>query len=315
MNTSSDASSAGSPSRFRITRVQRCQLLLLTLGAVALFAGARLLPIGTNLSHGDFRVTGRNAIEMCDPARPAFIPVVDARSPVVLRLDAGSAPATGRATRFTLSMATLSGKPVGPRDLAVSHTELLHLLVIDPSLGDYQHLHPAPGRVYGTWEFEMTPRRAGLYRVFADFTPVATGLGLYAHADFEVPGAPAPAIEPERSTEADGFRYEFSLRGGELRAGRTAELDLTVRAGEAGREVPLEPVMGAYAHVVAFDPGRLGFAHLHPMAVDPLAPPDAVAPRLAFQVAIPSPGRYVVWGQVKIGGVDRFAPFGLDVLP
>jgi len=301
--------------RRTLGRDQKKQLLLLSLGAVALFVVVRLLPIGTNLSHGDFRVVGGNTLEMCDPARPAFIPVVDVRSPVVLRLEPAAPPEKGRAIRFVLTMATLSGKPIAPRDLAVSHTEKLHLLVIDPSLGDYQHLHPVPGRVEGTWEFELTPHRAGLYRVFADFTPIATGRGLYAYSDFDVPGEPERLIEPARTSIVDGFTFEFSLRGGELRAGRTAELDLRISSVKPGEPVPLEPVMGAYAHVVAFDLERLGFAHLHPMAADPLAPPDAVAPRLAFQVTIPKPGRYLVWGQVKMEGRDRFAPFSLEISP
>jgi len=293
---------------------QKRQLGLITLGAIALFIIVRLLPIGTNLGHGDFRVAGGNVIEMCDPARPAFIPVVNVRSPVELRLEPDGTPQTGMPVRFKLRMNTISGKPVGPRDLVVSHTELLHLLVVDPSLGDYQHVHPRPGKEPGNWEFEMTPHRAGLYRVFADFVPIATGLGLYAHADFTVPGEPGARIEPEAATIIDGYRYEFTLRGGELRAGRTAELDLGITAQDGGA-VPLEPVMGAFAHVVAFDLDRNGFAHLHPMAVDPLAAPDANKPRLEFQVTIPKPGRYIVWGQVNMNGEDRFAPFSLEVAP
>lgn len=302
-------------SRTSLTRAQSRQIALLTLGAIALFIGVRMLPIGTNLSHGDFRVTGGNSIEMCDPARPAFIPVVNVRSPVDLRLTPYSPPAVGQPTRFVLRMATISGKPVGPRDLAVSHTELLHLLVVDSSLGDYQHIHPVPGREYGSWEFEIAPRRAGLYRVFADFVPIATGLGLYAHADFNVPGSPAARIEPTRSSAVDGYNYEFVLRGGAPRAGDTAELDLRITSETPGAAVPLEPVMGAFAHVVAFDPGRNGFAHLHPLAADPLAPPDATAPTLAFRVTIPKPGTYIVWAQVRMEGRDRFAPFSLEVAP
>jgi hypothetical protein len=309
--TSNEATDA----RLPLTRAQKRQLALLTLGAIVLYLGVRLLPIGTNLGHGDFRVTGGNAIEMCDPARPAFIPVVNVRSPVELKLTPASPPVAGQSTRFVLRMATISGKPVGPRDLAVSHTELLHLLVVDPSLADYQHLHPVPGSEYGTWEFEMTPHHAGLYRVFADFVPIATGLGLYAHADFTVPGEPTAPIEPARATIVDGYNYEFVLAGGAPRAGETAELDLRITSATSGAPVPLEPVMGAFAHVVAFDPGRNGFAHLHPLADDPLAPPDATAPTLAFRVTIPTPGRYIVWAQVRMEGRDRFAPFSLEVAP
>ena len=32
--------------------------------------------------------------------------------------------------------------------------------------------------------------------------------------------------------------------------------------------MPLEPVMGAFAHLVTFDEALSGFAHLHPMETD-----------------------------------------------
>src|SRR3954468_909649 len=58
------------------------QVVLITLAAVAVFVGLRSLPTGTNLSHMDFRATGANVIEFCDPLNPQFISVVAARSPV-----------------------------------------------------------------------------------------------------------------------------------------------------------------------------------------------------------------------------------------
>jgi len=50
--------------------------------------------------------------------------------------------------------------------------------------------------------------------------------------------------------------------------------------------VPLEPVMGAFAHLVAFDETRSGFAHLHPMETDLLKTPDATRPALSFKITI-----------------------------
>jgi hypothetical protein len=73
--------------------------------------------------------------------------------------------------------------------------------------------------------------------------------------------------------------------------------------------------MGAFAHVVAFDEERTGFAHLHPQETDLGKPPDALRPVLNFKVTIPRPGRYVIWAQVNLGGEEAFAPFWLDVLP
>ena len=75
----------------------------------------------------------------------------------------------------------------------------------------------------------------------------------------------------------------------------------------------MQPVMGAFAHLVAFDDKRSGFAHLHPAQIDPLQPPDTTNPVLNFKLTIPTVGRYVIWSQVKIAGKEIFAPFWFDV--
>jgi len=75
------------------------------------------------------------------------------------------------------------------------------------------------------------------------------------------------------------------------------------------------PIMGAFAHLVAFDEERSGFAHLHPAEIDLTNSPDLLKPELNFKVTIPQPGRYVIWAQVNLGGAEIFAPFWLEVLP
>jgi hypothetical protein len=291
------------------------QIALITLGAVAWFIAVRRLPTGTNLAHVDFQVPGGNLIQFCDPANPAFIPVVTIQSPVTMQLTTNIPPATGRAMHVTLALRTFTGRPLASEDLLVVHTRPLHVMVIDPSLRDYQHLHPVPGRQPGEWDFDVTPRRAGLYRVFADFMPVAIGRGLYASAEFAVPGKPdLPPAEDSWSCEADGLRFTLTPDA-PLRARDVITLTLIVESAAHGQPVPLEPVMGAFAHLVAFDQGRTGFAHLHPQQLNLDRPPDLNRPQLTFKVQIPQPGRFVIWSQVKIAGRERFAPFWFKVAP
>ena len=292
------------------------QIILITAVAVALFVTMRLLPVGSNVNHMDFRLEGKGAIEFCDPANPQFIPVVSARSPVVMTLKSDRPPARNEPVEFTLTLATASGKPLGPADLLVAHTRKLHLLVVDPTLSDYQHVHPEPGRKSGEWKFTMTPARAGEYRVFADFTPAATQRGLYAATDFTVPGTVATVINTGNTTWQNlGYNFELVLPP-VLNAGKPADLKFRIESQGAKKEpVPLQPVMDAFAHLVAFDEARSGFAHLHPMETDLAQAPDPLRPELNFQVTIPQPGRYVIWAQVDLAGREVFAPFWLDVLP
>ena len=299
-----------------LTHTQRRSVAGITAAALALFFLVRWLPTGTNLNHMDFRVEGRGALEFCDPANPQFIPVVAARSPVTLMLASAGPPRQNQEMRFTLLLRTASGKPIAPEDLLVVHTKKLHLLIVDPTLQDYHHVHPEPSRRAGEWVFSLTPARAGTYRVFADFTPVATQRGLYAAADFEVPGDVAQIIRaPNTTFQLGGFA--FTLLGPDLwHARQPINLKLQIESpGTQKKPVPLQPVMGAFAHLVAFDEQRSGFAHLHPKETDLSKLPDAQRPELTFKVTFPKPDRYVIWAQVNLRGDQAFVPFWIDVLP
>lgn len=329
MKTATDlGGDATPPSRFSSERgegaaspspLRSRQFWLITLGAIVVFAGLRLLPTGTNLSHMDFRVDPKagNAIEFCDPLNPQFIPVTAARSPVTLAVATAAPATTGREVRATVTLKTGSGKPVEPADLLVTHTRRLHLLLVDPTLTDYQHVHPDPTRNPGEWVFTFTPQAAGTYRIFGDFTPAATGRGLYSSVDLVVApaadraAAAGPAVLAGRY-ERDGFVYTLSSRQNPARAGQPIDLQFEIVRGDGGA-VPLETVMGAFAHLVAFDEGRTGFAHLHPAEADLTRKPDAVRPVLNFKLTIPSAGRYIVWAQLNLGGNETFVPFELRV--
>ena len=252
---------------------QKRQIAVITAGAIALYVVIRLLPTGTNLAHVDFQVPGGNSIQFCDPTNPAFIPVVAVKSPVTMTLATDVPPAPGRRMHVILTLRTASGKPIGPVDLLVTHTKLLHLMVVDPSLRDYQHIHPVPGQAPGEWEADLTPQRAGRYLAFADFTPAATARGLYASAEFSVPGMPdIPPATDNWVYEADGLRFTLAPDA-PFRARAVVNLRLTVESVVGRRPVPLEPVMGAYAHLVAFDaPSKWVCPHPSPAGRSRLAP-------------------------------------------
>jgi hypothetical protein len=301
-----------------LERQQWRQFARITGAALAIFLALRLMPIGTNLSHMDFRVDPKagNAIEFCDPLNPQFIPVVAAKSPVTMVIASDGSALTGE-VRAEVTLQTSSGKMIAAEDLVVSHTRKLHLLIVDPTLSDYQHVHPEPGKRRGEWTFSFTPQRTGTYRVFADFTPAATARGLYASADLQVDSVPvAVPSTPGDPRRADGFDrdgHRFTLATAEPpRAGRPIDLRFAI-SRDGGGAIALQPVMGAFAHLVAFDDARSGFAHLHPAETDLSKPPDSQRPQLNFKLTIPLAGHYVIWAQVNLGGKETFVPFGFEV--
>ncbi|MBX7121622.1 MAG: hypothetical protein K1X42_05780 [Opitutaceae bacterium] len=300
-----------------LTASQKRQVAAITAAAIALYIGFRFLPTGTNLSHMDFAVKGGNSIEFCDPSNPQFIPVVAVRSPVVMTVESTSPPVAGRVVSARIRLVTSTGKTLGPEDMVVAHTAKLHLLIVDPSLADYHHVHPQPTGSPGEWAFSFTPKGGGTYRIFSDFTPLATGRGLYAHVDLEVAGAvlERPSVSPVLPAVVsgkDGWSFELISKDRAIKAGAVAELSLAVSRAD-GRDITLDTVMDAFAHLVAFDAERGGFAHLHPNETDISKPLTGARPTLSFKVTIPRAGRYVIWAQFSTQGRERLVPFWIDV--
>lgn len=307
------------------------QTSIITLVAVGLFVIVRSLPVSGNSLHSrDFHSGGKNFLEFCEPGSPQFAPVDRVRSPVTIEVVPDRPPTVGSVVECSLRMTTVTGKRITMDDLFVVHTEKLHLLVIDSSLDDYHHVHPAAGAEPGEFRFSFRPARSGVYRMFADFMPRATGRSLYAGAAMEVRESAssqdqAPAVrtpETEQSLQASIKGLEFSLVPSTLpvRTNKATDLALSIRRSDHA-PLRLEEIMGAAAHMVAFDASLSGFAHIHPAAAtgDEGAQTAVGAlvdeVQLTFALQLSDPGDYRLWAQIKVQGEEVIAPFGLRVLP
>ena len=75
----------------------------------------------------------------------------------------------------------------------------------------------------------------------------------------------------------------------------------------------LEPVMGTYGHIVGFYDDLRTVVHIHPMGDEPKNETDHGGPELHFHLE-PAKGGFVkLFAQVRIGGKDIYAPFGVQV--
>jgi hypothetical protein len=291
---------------------------LYTLVAAGVYWLVRTLPLASgSLHYTDFHAGEKTFLEFCAPGTPQFAPVDRVRSPVTMSVVADASARAGETVRGRVVLTASSGRPVTVDDLVVVHTEKLHLLVVDPSLDDYHHLHPTPTGVPGEFAFEFTPARAGRYRFFGDFTPRATGRALYTGAALEVAAGPGRAeakVDTSESFEAFVGDYVFRLSkpAEGLHINQPGDLGLSVARRDGGT-VLLEEIMDARAHLVAFDEACTGFAHLHPLEAEPIE--EGAAQKLGFTLLLTDPGYYRLWAQVKLDGREVYAPFGLSLEP
>lgn len=287
------------------------QATLITAGCVAVYFGMRSLPVEKCefLHYGDY-VNAEGVIEGCGYEETEFFNMREIRFPVIAELIPLSDPVPGEPVRFTLTLFTTSGKPIEWNQIAVSHTERIHAMVVDPSLNDYQHIHPQPVGPPGHYAFEMTPRRKGRYAVYLDFISLITSRRTLLETGFTVEGVPEFAIPDKSLRHEDGnLRFAFIPQNRHLNAGEELRFRLQVETSDDS-EARFSPVMDSYAHMVVFDAEGTGFAHLHPL--NPfIEGQDPLNPDLEFAFLFDRPGHYRVWAQVIVNGREVFAPFDL----
>ena len=254
-----------------------------------------------------------------------IIPASDAYNtpgePSVVITPAVAAPLiVGRASDVKIRLTRKKdGVPITLDDLRVVHTEPIHLLIIDESLSDYHHEHPRPTEVPGEYLFHFTPRKPGAYRIFADVVPRLSRTQEYAVCDLPgaAPGEPFADRAVTTSGQAGDLRCGLHWAGdpAKLRAKEPVAVvaEITDAAGQPFNQ--LEPVMGAYAHIVGFYEDRQTVLHIHPEGFEPQQPTERGGPEFKFRFYAPKPGFIRLYVQVQVAGGQRFAPFGVVVSP
>lgn len=295
----------------------RSRVAVLSLAFLAAYFGIRAIPVEScDFLHFRDYLNAEGAIEMCGLSQPDFQDLAALRYPVKVRLSPQGPVVRGHPARFDLHLQTERGRALGPSELAVNHTERLHLLVVDEALLDYHHLHPSPLGEGGRYQFSLTPARSGLYRVYLDFVPLRSARPVYAVESFLVEIGDAgsdPALVPPGSRfeqVEDGVAYTLQWVDGPPEVGREMRFRLAAEPLERDGKVLFQPVMGAFAHLVAFHRDRVGLAHLHPL--NPFIDlQDPHAPELEFLFRVDRRGWYRIWAQVHTNGHERFIPFDL----
>lgn len=285
----------------------------ITAACLGTYVGLRSLPVEKCefLHYGDY-VNSEGVIEGCGYEETEFFVMEELRYPIIPTLTPLEEPAVGKATPFKLTLFTTTGKPIKWEEIAVSHTERIHAMVVDRSLGDYHHLHPQPAGPAGHYLVEMTPRRPGPYAVYLDFISLTNSRRTLLSSSFEVPGEAGQPVPGKRKTFRQGeLTFAFVPLQEETLAGQESRFRLQVSADDGG-PTRFAPVMDSYAHVVAFDEGRTGFAHLHPQ--NPfIEGQDPLNPDLEFAFLFGEPGYYRVWAQLVVNDEHILAPFDLMV--
>jgi hypothetical protein len=220
----------------------------------------------------------------------------------------------GEDNAITIYLSDDSGTPLSADRLQEVHTQKVHFLVADESLSDYHHLHPVALPKPGSYSATFAPKNVDNYKLWADVTPVG---GSQQFIPVTLKGAEpcaSPCTEKKVAYEgaAGGLKailsFEKPLKAGE------ADMGMVQITDESGKPVAdLEPVMGAFAHIVGFYEDFATVAHVHPMGKEPAAESDRGGPDLVFHLEPAKSGFLKLFVQVKRGGKDIFIPLGVNI--
>ena len=283
---------------------------ILTTGAAAYAAGDHAM------NHGAASSTATTSMpnDMMMAQGDGMMEKMAVKNTVKLTLEPATTLEAGKTTQVIAKLnTTVDGKPLSLDDLKEAHTKKLHLLIVDPSLSDYHHIHPVAGKNPGEYVFDFTPLKNDSYRVWADVVPVATDKQEYVQTDMGVSAKEKSGIDKSTrmSSTVGGYTFTLALEG-EPKAGRPVMGNVTVtKDGQPFTQ--LEPVMGAFAHVVGFTEDYNSVLHVHPMGKEPTSDTERGGPKLEFHIEPEKAGFVKLFAQVRIGGKDIFAPFGINV--
>ena len=220
----------------------------------------------------------------------------------------------GKANWFTLKLTDSNGKPVSLDRLKEVHTQKIHLLVADQSLTDYNHLHPKPTKQAGSYTASFVPKKGDSYKIWVDVTPIGGNQQFIS-----VPlsgGQPCKDSCVKRDVADEGIAnglkaklsFDTSPKVG------IADMGMVKITDDAGKPVTdLEPVMGAFAHIVGFYDDYSTVAHVHPMGKEPSNDKERGGPELSFHFEPVKAGFVKLYVQVRRSGQDIFIPLGVTV--
>lgn len=206
------------------------------------------------------------------------------------------------------------GRMITSNQLGFSHTKKIHLMAIDPTMTDYHHLHPVTSKTPGIFQTEWAPETPGPYRLFLESTDVQSDRLITGVLDVGGTYIVQPITDRPLSTQAqvDGYNFHILTATDVLSLNTPSTLRLQITKNDQAI-TNLEPIMGAFAHLVGFTSDGKEMVHMHPMSPEPKSETDRGGPELQFHIKPTRFGKLPLFLQVKIDDKTLTVPFMMAV--
>ena len=190
------------------------------------------------------------------------------------------------------------------REFEVIHEKPFHLFLVSEDLEYFEHAHPG-ARPDGAFQLDTVLPAPGIYRLLCDFYPKGGTPQLVPKtlttAGYAAPLRKADLARDLAPKQAENLRVTLRLEPPNPIAGQKTLMFFTVDPG-AG----LEPLLGAWGHLLTVSADRIDMIHEHPAIADG-------GSVVQFNVIFPREAMYRVWVQFQRAGIVNTAVFTVPV--
>lgn len=201
---------------------------------------------------------------------------------------------------------TKNNKLITDQDLNISHEKKLHFMAYDPSLKEFQHVHPEfDGKL---WNVELNFSVDGNYWVWAQGELSIDKEEFTSSNRLDISGgAPAWPMPPDLSDVRTGVSgiSKVEISNNKIVAGKMTMLMVKLTRTD-GTDAQIQPYLGAFAHVVAVPEDGDALMHVHPM--DGAKPNEGM-----IHATFATAGEYRLWIQFDDGGDLKTIPLSIKV--
>jgi hypothetical protein len=227
-------------------------------------------------------------------------------SRVAIQTESDTTVSAGKVEYVFQLIDTKSNVAIRDLDLDIAHEKLLHMLVYDPTLEEFQHVHPVFNGQNWTVELNFTVN--GEYWIWEQGVIASDGEEFSSATRLKVENGKPQGVSPPTLSDIrnghDGSSV-VELGSNKIIAGKMLMLDLKFSRND-GTSPSITPYLGAIAHIVAVPENGDSLIHVHPMA-------GKSSDKGMIHTTFPSQGAYRLWIQFMDGGVLRVVPLSVIV--
>ena len=254
-------------------------------------------------------------------------------------------PVAWKPTHFTVNVVEIArGQKTGPvQDISIYHDRILHMIIVGEDLKTFAHIHSEDyspitpeERKAGEFPFHYVFPKAGRYAIVINY--VVGGRELSQQSYMDVGGEPVmdkvavngvKAVDESRTKDFGGYGVALEVPT-KIKAGEVTKF--TYNVAKDGKSVTdLQPYLGAAMHLAivpsdlagrvihthgqVYLPGSAFFQQLFQNYVNYHSHfvPDHFGPKIQARITFPTPGVYVLFGELKHDGQVILTSFTVRV--